>query len=469
MTKRRRRMLGVLAAIVGLPILAHLAIGPLTRIDPPAADTPRFAMREEGGVRRAHRAWSVVQGVRIVYLAGTPEEIGAEHTALLYDRMAEDEQVLWDGFAQLVPLSPARTLMFDIGRVQHRHMVENFPDARRREIGAEANAFAPDPYRHLLPTYQRMVTLHALYDIALGFEHSPLLGACTAFGLKGEQTANGHPLFARAFDFEAADVFDRDKVVFIVHEDGLLRFASIAWPGFIGVVTGMNEAGVAVAVHGGRARETSTTGTPVPFSLRNVLSRAKSTDEAVALLKSEEVMVSHIVFVGDAKGNFTVVERAPGVPAFVRPAQTITNHFEGPLASDPKNEDIRRNTTTLERRTRIDDLVARVEPSTATPATMLAMLRDHDCAGGACPVGDRRSIDAFIATHGMIADLEARELWVSEGPHLSGKFAKIELGSDPERGPRPDLVELPADPALADGRYEEGRKRTGGPLMGARK
>jgi hypothetical protein len=468
MTKRRRRVLGAIAAVIALPIVAHLAIDPLTRIEPPTKDTPRFAMREAGGVRRAQLGWSAMRGVRIVYLMGTPEAIGAQHTALLSDRMAEDERILWDGFAELVPFSPARTLMFDIGRVQNRHLLENFPDARKRELAAEANAFSPDPYADKLPTFQRMVTLHALYDIALGFEHSPLL-ACTAFGITPEQSADGHAFFARAFDFEAAEVFDQDKVVFVVQEEGLLKFASVAWPGFVGVVTGMNEKGVAIAVHGGRARDTSTKGMPIAFSLRNVLQKATSTDEAVALLKNEDVMVSHIVFVGDAQGHNAVIERAPGVAAFVRSGHSVTNHFEGPLADDPKNEEIRKHTTTLERRVRIDQLLAKVEPRSATPESVLAMLRDHDCASGPCPVGDRRSIDAFIATHGVVADLTDATLWVSEGPRLSGKFVKIRLWSTSMYGPSGDREELPADPALTDGRYEEGRKRAGGPLMGSKK
>jgi hypothetical protein len=227
----------------------------------------------------------------------------------------------------------------------------------------------------------------------------------------------------------------------------------------------MNAEGVALAVHGGRARETSTKGVPIAFSMRDTLAATRSTDEAVARLMKEEVMVSHIVFVGDAKGRFAIVERAPGTPAFVRLGNTVTNHFEGPLASDPKNEDIRRSTTTLDRRERIDQLLAKVEPRSATPESTLAILRDHQCSAGPCAVGDRRSIDAFIATHGIVADLTGRTLWVSEGPHLSGKFVKVTF----DEGVPAAIEELPADPALTDGRYEEGRKRAGGPLMGPRK
>ncbi|MBX3224997.1 MAG: hypothetical protein KF795_31055 [Labilithrix sp.] len=486
--RRHKKKLIALTTVLALPIVGHLLVGHVTHIAPPDLATPRFtATTTPEGVTRAARGWSATRGVRLVHLAGTPEEIGAQHTALLYDRMVADEQVLWDGFAELLPFAPARALVFDIARVRYRDVASSFPDPRRRELAAEARAFDPDPYAGQLPTYQRMVMLHALYDIALGFERSPLLG-CTAFGLGPEMTADGHALFARAFDFEAADVFDADKVVFLVHEDGKIPFASVAWPGFVGVVTGMNAEGVAVAVHGGRAREPSVSGVPVAFSLREVLAAARDTDEAVRLLASQPVMVSHIVFVGDGTGRFAVVERAPGVPAHVRTSfaypgaagsgrAAVTNHFEGPLAGDPRDEHVRRTTTSLARRARVDAILGALSPKSATVPRTLELLRDHGCAEETCPLGDRRAIDAFIATHGVVADLTARTLWVSEGPRLSGRFVKIEPGTlvrradglPPEVPSLESLESLPADPALADGRYTEGRARAGGPLLkGAR-
>lgn len=485
--RRHRKKLAALGAAALLPFVAHAVVDHATRISPPDVPTPRFtATAEADGVARTPRGWSATRGVRLVYLSGTPEEIGAQHTALLYDRMVEDEQVLWDGFDALVPFAPARALMFDVGRVRYRDVAAGFPEARRRELAAEARAFEPDPYASKLPTYQRMVMLHALYDVALGFERSPLLG-CTAFGLGPAMTADGHALFARAFDFEAADVFDADKVVFLVHEEGKIPFASVAWPGFVGVVTGMNAEGVAVAVHGGRAREPSVSGVPVAFSLREALASARDTDEAAALLASQPVMVSHLVFVGDGAGRFAVVERAPGVPAHVRTSfaypgaegggrASVTNHFEGPLAGDPRDEHVRRTTTTLARRARVDELLAALPPKSATVPRALELLRDHGCAGEPCPLGDRRAIDAFIATHGVVADLTARALWVSAGPRLSGRFVKVDPGmlvrrSDglPPDVPTPASLEtLPADPALDDGRYTEGRGRAGGPLLQGR-
>ncbi len=470
--KRHRRKLYVLAAIVLLPVLAHLLIGVLTNVAPPAVAASRLPLEEKDGVRRAGKGWAAVRGVRLVHLEGTPEEIGAQHTSLLHDRMVTNEAVLWDAFSEIVPFAPARVLMFDIGRVQYRDVAKNFPEARLRELAAEARAFDPDPYASKVPTFQRLSMLHALYDISLGFEHSPLLG-CTSFALDAAKTEDGHVLFARAFDFEAAEVFDRDKAVFLVHEEGKIPFASVAWPGLVGVVTGMNAEGVAMSAHGGRAREPRTAGIPMAFSLREALGAAHDADEAAKILSAQEVMVSNIVFLADAKGRSFVVERAPGAPAFVRPAPVVTNHFEGPLASDPKNQRVRETTSTLARRARMDELLAALPDGSGSVPRAVAMLRDHACAGGEkCLLGDRRAIDAFIATHGVVADLTTRTLWVSEGPQLSGRFVKVDPSllvqrPDGTSAPVPpaELETIPADEVMSDGRYAEGRARSGGPLL----
>lgn len=497
-----------LAVVLGGPLLAHLAVRATVRVTPPAISVPALTAEDEPWGLRAGASFTRVvgrsaegPGVRVVALRGSPEEMGAQHATLLRAQMLANEAVLWDGFATVVPFSPARTLMFDLGQFRYRDVDQGFPEARRRELAAEAATFQPDPYADHMATYPRMVFLHALYDIALSFEHSPLLGTgpsppshdgprldgCTAFGLGPAATADGHALFGRAFDFEAADVFDRDKAVFLVQGEGVLPFASVAWPGLVGVMTGMNAEGVAVAVNGGRAREPKTTGIPVAFSLRETLERAHDTEEAVSILSKQDPMVSHIVFVGDARGDFAVVERAPGVPAFVRrgpdPARVaVTNHFEGPLMGDPSDTRVRESTSTLPRRARIDELLSRTADKSATVAQAVATLRDHACATsiGSCQVGDRRTIDAFIATHGVVFDMTERALWVSEGPHLSGRFVKIALGSFVSPGdaqaapiPRDDVFAdehvqaVPADEALWDGRYREGRRRAGGPLMGA--
>ena len=478
MIRHRKKLVALGCLLLGIPAI-HEAIVVATAIAPPPVTVGHERLIERDGILRDGASYARSRGgVREVYLAGDPETIGATQARLNYDHMIANESDLWRDFARFVPFSPARALMIDVSRVQYRHVDLGFPEARRREVAAEAQAFDPDPFAAELPTYQRMVFLHSLYDIALSFEHSPLIG-CSTFGLGPGATKDGHTLLSRAFDFEAGDAFDRDKAVYFVRGDGVIPFASVAWPGLIGVMSGMNAEGVAVVVHGARAGTPQTTGEPVVFMLREVLERAHDTSEAIAVLRSQSVMVSHIVIVADARGHFAAVERAPGSPAFVRDTWrdadriAVTNHFEGPLRDDPKNLAVREKTSTLPRRARLDELLAAVGPHEADVPRAVAMLRDHTCAGGAaCSLGDRRTIDALIATHGIVADTTAKVLWVSAGPHLSGHFVRFDLNVELSKAhdPLSDTDTPPEtiddDAILHDGRYAAGLARAGGAKLG---
>jgi hypothetical protein len=480
--RNRKKLIALCVIVVGTGA-AHVAAVTSSRMTPPqiaASDLPATANDDANGIRHLGANYTqIVNGVREVFLTGSPEEIGTAHARLLRDRMIADEGEVWGDFQHFVPVSLARTLMMDVGRVRYRHVDEGVPEPRRRELAAQANAFQPDPFADHMPTYERMMFLHSLYDISLSFEHSPLLG-CSAFGLGPSRTKDGHAIMARAFDFEAGQMYDRDKAVYFVAEDGKIPFASVAWPGMVGVLSGMNLEGVSVVVNGGRAREPRVSGEPVIFTLRDVMQNAHDTNEAIAILSKQEVMVSHIVFVGDASGHFAVVERAPGATAFVRENKddsrvAVTNHFEGPLASDPKNLTVENKTTTLPRRAKLDEMLSKIDSHADDVKDAVAMLRDHTCASsvGNCDLGDRRAIDPFIATHGIVADDTARVLWVSAGPHLSGKFVSFDLKKifAKDHDPMSDrsAPTIDEDPALNDGRMVQGEKRAGGPKFGGDK
>jgi isopenicillin-N N-acyltransferase-like protein len=265
------------------------------------------------------------------------------------------------------------------------------------------------------------------------------------------------------------EIFDRRKAVFLVRETGKIPFASVAWPGLVGVVSGMNAEGVALVVHGGRAGEPRAIGEPVVHALRRVLSGAHSSEEAARLLAERAPMVSHIVIVSDAQGRSAAIERAPGVKDSVRwlaSRAATTNHFESALRDDPKNLRVLRKTSTLPRRERADQLLAALAQDTkVTPLAAAGLLRDRAAAGGgALDLGDRRAINALIATHGVIMQTGARVLWVSEAPHLLGHFRAFDLRRllAPDYDPASDSsapATLPEDPLLSSGQYATWRSK----------
>jgi hypothetical protein len=460
---------GLAAGVIGF----HVAVGHAARLEPPALSLPQASVATSpSGLRRLGPSYARRRGSLLeVGLRGTPETIGYGHARLMYREMVENEGILLGRFKEQVPLGAARSLLLDLAQLRYRHVNEQMSADRLREIAAGAAGFQPDPYADMFPTFQRFVYLNALYDISLSFEGSPLIG-CTTFTFDHEYTADGSGMLARAFDFEVDDIFDRRKAVFLVREAGKIPFASVAWPGLVGVVSGMNLEGVAVVVHGGRAREPRAVGEPVVHALRRVLSEAHTTEDAARLLAQHSPMVSHIVIVTDAHGRSAVIERAPGEQDSVRPLPSraaTTNHFESALRDDPKNLRVRDKTSTLPRRARADRLLAEL-PSGAPVAPLDAarLLRDRDAAdGSALPLGDRRAINALIATHGVIMQTGTRVLWVSEAPHLLGKFRAFDLQRllAPDYDPEHDTAtsdELPEDELLTSGRYAQWSK-TGRP------
>jgi isopenicillin-N N-acyltransferase like protein len=462
-TARHRKKLIALAVLVLGPAVAHEIIGAATKIAPPAfahlSGEPVVSpvdpdLRVLGPAYARHRG-----KILEVRLAGTPEQIGHEHSRMLYPEMVQNEGVLYAQFEHYVPLPPVRWLIMDVSRLQFRNVDRGMSEERRREIAAEADGFAPDPYAGFLPTYHRFTFLHSLYDIALSFERSPLLG-CTSFALTHGAAAGGHVVLARNFDFEAGPVFDEKKAVFLMREEGRIPYASVAWPGLVGVVTGMNAEGVALVVHGGRARHPVSVGEPVVQTMRELLGRARTTQEALAILADRAPMVSHLVLLADAGGDVAIAERAPGEPLYVRRGRgkvPLTNHFEGPLADDPENRRVEAVTSTRARRLRLDELLARL-PAGASVEQIVGVLRDRRGVGDVeVPLGNRRTLDALIATHSVVMDATARVMWVSEGPHLVGRYLRFDVGRLLEPGfePANDPVEaIPADALLTSGAYD---------------
>ncbi len=466
--RRRWRWLRRALTTLVVATVAIVAFDWGTRIEPPALARPRpLALTYDGETARAGNAYLTRRGkLWVMQIAGDPVELGYQHARLATPLMADGDGRMLDLFASTVPSRALRALVSAIVQARYRHLDRSFPPDRQAEIFGESVGYV-DPYTRVFPTYQRLVYLHSLYDIALAFEHSPLL-ACSAFVATGDATARGatpgHTIVGRNFDFDVDPWFDDDKIVEIVAARDRIPFASVAWPGMTGVVTGMNAAGIWVSVNGGRAGELDSAGVPVVFTTRAVLEGASSIDEALAIIRRDPPMASHILLLADGKtGDAVVVERAPGRELGIvrEPASTtvLANHYRTPeLAADPKDARIRELTTTLARDARLRELLARGNGA-IDPAAAAAVLRDRAGTGNRpLPLGNRNALDAVVSTHSVIADLTARVLWVSEGPHTLGRYVRIDVPARLRDGEGAALGEeggdIPADPALTNGTWE---------------
>jgi hypothetical protein len=291
--------------------------------------------------------------------------------------------------------------------------------------------------RHAFPlsSYRRGMYYHALHDITQALIGNPwvdptITGACTAFAATGSATVDGHLLIGRNFDFETFPLFDTEKVVHIYARDGAIPVISISWAAMSGVTTGMNADGVWISLNSARSEGTNRVGPPVSLWIRTILEQARSVDDVEALLRKDSPMVTDVYLVGDGKtGEAVVIERGQtrmdvrGMQAgrIVAANHLLTPTFEG----DTGDDWLRRNSSTISRHARADELVAQGE---ITPLRAQEHLRDRRGPGGIeLPPGNRNSIDALIATHSVVADVTDRVLWVSTAPQTQGAYRAIDL------------------------------------------
>jgi hypothetical protein len=127
-----------------------------------------------------------------------------------------------------------------------------------------------------------LVLGNVIYDIAK-------IGGCSALMADAEHSATGQTLFGRNMDFPSFGFLDRVGMVVVYRGEGKHALASITFPGFLGCISGINDAGLAVAQlevtqAGDGSSRIDPLGTPLGFCFRQVLEECATVDEAEKLL-----------------------------------------------------------------------------------------------------------------------------------------------------------------------------------------
>ena len=374
-----------------------------------------------GKALRADDVW-------FIWLSGPPEVRGADMAKLVGHVMRQIDETMHATFREVIPSAPLRFAIEIAGRLFGRHLTTDIPLEIQREIVGQMSHY-DDPFGDGGGKFARFMAYLALHDLAQTVEKSPLV-ACTGFGFDATMSASGGTIVGRNFDFEAGRVFDEQKSVTVFRPESGYAFMSVAWPGMNGVVTGINEKRVWVSVNAARSDHEAPRGVPVSLAIRQVLEQADSAEAAVERIKQMPVRVADLYLVADAKHVY-VVEKTP-VAAVVRSVENgriaVANHFLDPeLRAERRNQELERKTSSLVRFERMTQLVTQAATK-REPKDAVVILRDRLAPDGSpYPMGDRRALDGYIATHGVFADFGKDVVWVSRAPHLSGEWVGIAL------------------------------------------
>jgi hypothetical protein len=241
-------------------------------------------------------------------------------------------------------------------------------------------------------------------------------------------------------------------VVRFTQVTGRIAYASVGWPGQVGVVTGVNAQGIAVFVDPARTKDVRPTRTARPISMlaRTVLERARTLDEAIKLVEETPTLGSALlVLVDGASGKWVVMERTPSKAIIERsPKQPAFGDVltTNALSSDPENDRARRVLPTL---ARVDRAARLVKNPLADVAAFAAVLRDQRGVDDAPrPAGHRGLIDDGRARHVVILDPASLELWVAD-PSANGRMRAFDLRHELRRDSDRAVPagDIPADPS----------------------
>ena len=397
----------------------------------------------------------------MIYIKGSPFELGYAQGVLLQQQMHTLENEFIDMIHGYVPQEWKVQLLKDYIIYRNRHLSDFVPlDYRMQIFGTTLGS--PDIHPEQGPYYNRLLNYHAAHDVSYMLIDNPIIShaGCTSFGAWGDATTGGHLITARNFDWEAADVFSRDRVVIMCEPDNGIPFISLAWAGMAGVVSGMNRAGVSVTINGAPSHLPGKTATPVAIIAREVLQEAHNLDEALAIIRRADVFVSTLWLVGSrADGKCVVVEKTPAATQVREPENNVivcANHFqtEG-LRDDPHNLSYIEEGTSVSRYGRLAELLQHARGS-IDPARAAEVLRDRDLPGGEFPGnGHRSTLNALIATHATVMDLTDGIFWAASPPNQLGKFVAFDVKNFNHE--LPDR-ELPADALLASGEFDRARE-----------
>ncbi len=302
---RGRLLLGALSWLMAAGLLACEA---------PAAEPFRYPEGRSGAAELRY-----IGGLPVLTLQGSPAEMGRQQGALgravtariaAYPREFLKTIRHEDRFGKFVALG--------------RALAANFPPDHLAELDALSRSAGVE--RDLLLVANTMADT---YRDGFG---------CSSLLVDARRSKTGGPLFGRNLDFFTLGTLQDFSLVIVCKPEGKRAFASVGFPGFVGCLSGMNDAGLALAVHEVPATRDGSKlldpkGTPYALIFRRILEECATVDEADKLLRACRRTTLLNLAVCDPKTH-AVLEMTPR--SVVRRADesgvtACTNHFR----SDP--------------------------------------------------------------------------------------------------------------------------------------
>jgi predicted choloylglycine hydrolase len=309
-------------------------------------------------------------GLPVLVVSGTPEEIGTTVGTLALKpspRALDYPRDLLRSFGA----EKAWNLLVKSGQ----GLYPNFPKPYQQEMEAIVKSSG-------VPR-ENVLVGNTMFDVKKVI-------ACSALLVEPGRSATGGTLLGRNLDYPSLGYIHQHTLVTVYRPQGKHAFASIGFPGLIGCLSGMNDAGLAVAilevmeVKDGEPRFDAS-GVPYAMCYRKILEECTTIAEAKKLLDSMPRTTLTNLVLADRK-DVAVFEVTPTKVVQRDPQKGIavcTNHYctREVCVADPVNvsqtldrfgalDEIRKQTEKI----RIEDVKARLHAANLGGLTLQTMI-----------------------------------------------------------------------------------------------
>ena len=369
-------------------------------------------------------------GLWELFVKGDAFQRGEAIGKLSSDLLHYQEKVFVDQIREIVPSdSYLKFLRFFIV-LFNRHLGENVLEEYRDEIYGISLSCTHE-YDFIGTPYERQLNYHSAHDLGHAMQDYMLVG-CSSFATWGTQSADSSLLIGRNFDFYVGDAFAENKQVAFYTPDQGYKFASVGWPGMIGVLSGMNETGLTVTINAAKSAVPTGSATPISILTREILQYASTIDEAFAIAQKRKTFVSESILIGSSKdGKAAIIEKSPEKTVLFKGKEAnrliCTNHYQSEeFSKDERNMENIRTSDSPYRFARLKELISENLPIDTSKAA--SILRNHKGLQNAdLGLANEMAINQFIAHHSVIFQPEKRLMWVSTSPWQCGKYVAYDL------------------------------------------
>lgn len=224
-------------------------------------------------------------GITVVYLTGSPYEIGFANGKLCKNEILTANKPFFDIYEK-ISLDPQNKWL-EISRKLEKHVPEEYVEEMRGiSDGAEIE-------------YDKILFLNTLTTISMG-------NRCFAFAFR---ETNSKILTFRQIDNDPNSPLYENMILYIIKPQKGYGFAAILNPGWVDGESGINEKGITVSQNNIHIRQTEWDVMPITQLSRQMLQYSKTIDEAEQLLDKQKAFPARLLFVS-SKESASIFEIA---------------------------------------------------------------------------------------------------------------------------------------------------------------